>query len=169
MKCQLDRSEIIYSTKVDKCSHSVYSLNYHLIFCTKYRRKVLTDKISERLKDIVLNISKEFHTNIIEQETDKDHIHVLFKSKPVLNISKFINSVKGVSSRLLFQEFPDIKLHKLCNREAIATLWKGHLWSTSYCLLTTGQTTLDILKRYVELNQIILSFLNIARYVDGNK
>jgi putative transposase len=125
---------------LDRSSHSVYSLNYHLIFCTKYRRNVLTDKISERLKDIITNISKEFHTNIIEQETDKDHVHVLFKSKPILNITKFINSVKGVASRLLFQEFPEIKLQ----------LWKGHLWSTSYCLLTTGQTTLDILKRYVE-------------------
>lgn len=132
---------------LDRSSHSVYSLNYHLIFCTKYRRKVLTDKISERLKDIITNISKEFHTNIIEQETDQDHVHVLFKSKPILNISKFINSVKGVTSRLLFQEFPEIKLQ----------LWKGHLWSTSYCLLTTVknsklllQTTLDVLKRYVE-------------------
>lgn len=116
------------------------SLNYHLIFCVKYRRKVLTEKISERLKDIIINISKEFNTNITEQETDQDHVHVLFKSKPVLNISKFINSVKGISSRLLFQEFPEIRLK----------LWKGHLWSTSYCLLTTGQTTLDILKRYVQ-------------------
>jgi REP element-mobilizing transposase RayT len=55
-------------------------------------------------------------------------------------MTKYINSIKGVSSRKLFLEFPEIKLK----------LWKGHLWSRSYCLLTTGQTTLDILKRYVE-------------------
>lgn len=125
---------------LDRSSHSVYSLNYHLIFCTKYRRKVLTDKISERLNDITINISKEFNVDITEQETDRDHVHLLFKSKPILNITKFINFVKGISSRLLFQEFPEIKLQ----------LWKGHLWSTSYCLLTTGQTTLDVLKRYVQ-------------------
>ena len=129
MKYQLDRS-----------SHSVYSLNYHLIFCTKYRRNVLTEKISDRLKNIITDISKDFYTDIIEQETDKDHIHILFKSKPILDVTKFIKSIKGVTSRLLFKEFPEIKLK----------LWKGHLWSTSYCLLTTGQTTLDILKRYVE-------------------
>lgn len=126
--------------QLDSSAHSVYSLNYHLIFCTKYRRKALTDSISNRLKDIIIGISKDFQVKIIEQETDKDHIHILFKTKPTINITKYINSVKGVSSRILFQEFPEIKLK----------LWKGHLWSTSYCLLTTGQTILDVLKRYVE-------------------
>lgn len=126
--------------QLDSSSHSVYSLNYHLIFCVKYRRNVLTDQISTRLKDIVIGISKDFQVKIIEQETDKDHIHILFKTKPTANMTKYINSIKGVSSRILFQEFPEIKMK----------LWKGHLWSTSYCLLTTGQTTLDVLKRYVE-------------------
>jgi len=55
-------------------------------------------------------------------------------------MTNYINSIKGTSSRILFQEFPEIKMK----------LWKGHLWSRSYCLLTTGQTTLDILKKYVE-------------------
>ena len=116
------------------------SLNYHLIFCTKYRRKVLTEEISIRLKDIIIGISKDFQVKIIEQETDKDHIHILFKTKPTINMTKYINSIKGVTSRILFEEYPEIKMK----------LWKGHLWSTSYCLLTTGQTTLDVLKRYVE-------------------
>jgi len=107
--------------QLDSSSHSVYSLNYHLIFCVKYRRKVLTDQISERLKDIVIGTSQEFQVKIIEQETDKDHIHILFKTKPIIYMTKYINSIKGVSSRLLFQEFPEIKMK----------LWKGHLWSTS--------------------------------------
>lgn len=118
-------------------SHSVYSLNYHLIFCTKYRRKILTEKISNRLKDIVIGISKDFQVKIIEQKTDKDHIHILFKTKPTINMTKYINFIKGASSRILFQEYPEIKIK----------LWKGHLWSTSYCLLTTDQTTLDVLKK----------------------
>ena len=83
---------------------------------------------------------KDFQVKIIEQETDKDHIHILFKTKPTINMTNYINSIKGVSSIILFQEFPEIK----------TKLWKGHLWSRSYCLLTTGQTTLDVLKRYVE-------------------
>ncbi len=73
-------------------------------------------------------------------ETDQDHIHILFKTKPTINMTNYINSIKGVSSRILFQEYPEIKTR----------LWRGHLWSRSYCLLTTGQTTLDVLKKYVE-------------------
>ena len=126
--------------QLDSSSHSVYSLNYHLIFCVKYRRKVLTEKISNRLKEIVSEVSKEFQVKIIEQESDKDHIHILFKTKPTIIMTKYINSIKGVSSRKLFLEFPEIKLK----------LWKGHLWSRPYCLLTTGQTTLDVLRRYIE-------------------
>ena len=126
--------------QLDSSSHSVYSLNYHLIFCVKYRRKVLTNEISNRLKDIIIGISKDFQVKIIEQETDKDHIHILFKTKPTINMTEYINYIKGDSSRILFQEYPEIKMK----------LWKGHLWSRSYCLLTTGQTTLDVLKRYVE-------------------
>lgn len=126
--------------QLDSSSHSVYSLNYHLIFCVKYRRKILTEEIPNRLKDIIIGISKDFQVKIIEMETDKDHIHILFRTKPTINMTKYINSIKGVSSRILFEEYPEIKMK----------LWKGHLWSTSYCLLTTGQTTLDVLKKYVE-------------------
>ena len=111
--------------QLDSSSGSVYSLNYHLIFCTKYRRKVIIDDISNRLKDIIIGISKEFQVKIIEQESDKDHIHILFKTKPTINMTKYINSIKGASSRILamhinvLQEFPEIKVK----------LWKGHLWS----------------------------------------
>lgn len=126
--------------QLDSSSHSVYSLNYHLIFCVKYRIKVLTDNVSNILKDIIVGISKDFQVKVIEQGIDRDHIHILFKTKPAINMTKYINSIKGVSSRKLFREFPEIKMK----------LWKGHLWSRSYCLLTTGQTTLDVLKKYVE-------------------
>ena len=84
-------------------------------------------------------------------ETDKDHIHILFKTKPTINMTKCINHIKGGSSRILFHEYPEIKMkYPMCSAKADYILWKGHLWSTSYCLLTTGQTTLDVLKKYVE-------------------
>jgi putative transposase len=100
----------------------------------------LTDKISKRLKEINKSVADSFEIEIIEQETDKDHVHLLFSSKPQIEISKFVNSLKSVSARLLFREFPEIK----------KDLWKNHLWSPSYFLATTGQVTLDILKKYVE-------------------
>jgi putative transposase len=125
----------------DKNKHSVYALHYHLIICVKYRQKAFTNnKIIDRLKQIIEDISEKFDVIITNQETDIDHIHILLKCKPQTDLIKYINSLKGVSSRLLRQEFPELK----------KILWGEHFWSPSYCLITTGQVTLDKLKKYVE-------------------
>lgn len=124
----------------DKGSHSIYNLQFHYVACVKYRRKIFTEEISARLKIINLSVAEKFGITIIEQETDKDHIHILFSSKPQIQVSKFVNSIKSVSARMLFREYPELK----------DKLWNGILWSPSYFLATTGQVTLDVLKRYVE-------------------
>ncbi|MRR55457.1 MAG: IS200/IS605 family transposase [Deltaproteobacteria bacterium] len=124
----------------DKGSHSIYNLQFHYVACVKYRRKVLTETVSARLKEINLSVAAEVGATIIEQETDRDHIHILFSAKPQIQLSKFINSLKSVSARLLFREFPELK----------EKLWGGAFWSPSYFLASTGQVTLDVLKRYVE-------------------
>lgn len=124
----------------DKGSHSIYNLQFHYVACVKYRRKVLTETVSARLKEINLSVAAEVGVTIIEQETDRDHIHILFSVKPQIQLSKFINSLKSVSARLLFREFPELK----------EKLWGGAFWSPSYFLASTGQVTLDVLKRYVE-------------------
>ena len=125
---------------LDKGSHSVYSLQFHYVACIKYRHKVLSGNIAERLKTINLSVAKAFDITIIEQETAGDHIHILFEGKPHTQLSKFVNSLKSVSARLLFRDFPE--LHQ--------KLYNGHLWSPSYFIASTGQVTLDDLKRYVE-------------------
>jgi len=109
--------------------------------CIKYRRKVLTNgDIINTLKEKIIQLSEEYDVQIINQECDKDHIHILFKTKPQVNIVKYINILKGVTSRILRKKFPEIK-----NK-----LWGDSFWSDSYCLITTGQVTLDVLKKYVE-------------------
>ena len=123
-----------------KGNHSVYNIQFHYVACTKYRRKVLIDGIPARLKAINIEVARSFGLEIIEQETALDHIHILFTGKPQIAASKFVNSLKSVSARLLFREFPGIK----------KKLWKGHLWSPSYFLASTGQVTIEDLKRYVE-------------------
>jgi len=125
----------------DKSSHSVYTLNYHLILCVKYRRKVLTeDTIINELKTRTKNIANGFGINIINQECDKDHTHILFSAKPSSDLVKFINSLKGATAKAIRHRYPDVKKY----------LWKDVFWSSSYCLITTGQATLDQLKKYVE-------------------
>ncbi|HMK44013.1 MAG TPA: IS200/IS605 family transposase [Dissulfurispiraceae bacterium] len=127
--------------KLDKGCHSVYALQFHLVMCVQYRKKILTGMLDERLKGLVGQVAEHFKVQILQQETDKDHIHILFSGRPSLSISRFINSLKSVTSRKLRQEFPQVmKKH----------LWGGVFWSPSYFLATTGQVTLETIRHYVE-------------------
>ena len=109
--------------------------------CVKYRREIfLTDDIIDELKQRTKRIAEGFDITIINQECDKDHTHILFSAKPSSNLIKFINSLKGATSKAIRHRFPEVKKY----------LWKNVLWSSSYCLITTGQVTLDQLKKYVE-------------------
>ncbi len=128
--------------KFDKNAHSVYTLNYHLVQCIKYRRKVLAfPEIIEELKQRTKNIAESYGCEILAIETDLDHLHILFKAKPQTDLLKFINNWKSATAKVLRRKFAD----KLKNK-----LWGGSFWSNSYCLITTGQTTLDQVKKYVE-------------------
>lgn len=128
--------------KLDKNAHSVYSLNYHLIQCIKYRRKVLTfPEIIEELKQRTYKIAESYEIKITAIETDLDHIHILFTTKPQTPLIKFINNWKSATSKVLRRKFHD----KIKNK-----LWRDTFWNGSYCLLTTGQVTLDRIKEYIE-------------------
>jgi len=129
-------------TIYDTNNHSVFLLQYHLILVTKYRRKVIDDEISKRLKEIFEYISAkdQYKLKLIEFNHDKDHLHILFKAEPKSEISKFINAYKSASSRLIKKEFPRVK----------EKLWKEYFWSRSFFLVTTGSVTLEVLRQYVE-------------------
>ena len=126
---------------LDKGCHSVYAIQFHLVLVVKYRKKILVGRVSERLKEITKEVAKHFGVKIIEQETDKDHIHILFSSRPSVAPSRFVNSLKSVTSRKLRKEFPE-KVKK--------ELWGGKFWSLSYFIATTGQVKLEDVKRYVQ-------------------
>lgn len=126
--------------KLDSNAHSVFLLHYHLILVVKYQRKVFDDAISERAREIFEYIAPKYHITLEEWNHDKDHVHILFKAHPNTEISKFINAYKSASSRLLKKEFPQIR----------QKLWKEYFWSQSFCLLTTGGATIEIIKKYIE-------------------
>lgn len=128
--------------KLDKTSNSVFSLCYHLIVVVKYRQKAFTEEsIIEDAKTIFSNVAHSMDVEIIEQECGDDHVHILFRAKPTLDMTKFINVLKGSSSRKLREKYKDFLKDKL---------WGDHFWSPSYFLATTGNVTIDILKTYVE-------------------
>lgn len=127
--------------ELDTNSHAVYSLNYHLILITKYRREVFTNKrIFERLREIASLIGKNHNIEVKELNGEADHIHLLLRTKPNCDLSKYINAMKSASSRRLKQEFPDVKKR----------LWQSQFWSQSYCLITVDGAPLEILKKYIE-------------------
>ena len=125
---------------LDSNQHSVYLLYYHLILVVKYRRKVFDDEKSNYAKAMFVRIGKSYGISLVEWNHDIDHIYIMFKAQPKTELSKFINAYKSASSRLIKKEFPDIKKY----------LWKEMFWSRSFCLLTTGGATIDVIKKYIE-------------------
>ena len=121
-------------------NHSVFAIHFHLILVVKYRRKVINDEISERLKEIFGYIGGNYNIALEEWNHDIDHVHVLFRSEPNSNISKFINAYKSASSRLIKKEYSSIR----------SRLYKETFWSQSFCLISTGGANIDTIKRYIE-------------------
>ena len=126
--------------KLDTNNHSVFKLSYHLVLVIKYRKKVINDNISNRLREIFENISSKYNITLEEWNHDNEHVHLLFRAYPNTEISKFINAYKSASSRLIKKEYPIIRKQ----------LWKEYFWSRSYCLLTTGGVPIEVIRKYIE-------------------
>ena len=116
----------------------VYSCKYHVVFCPKYRRKVLVDGIDVRLKEIIQQVADELECEIIELEIMPDHVHMLCEVAPQFGVHKFVKRVKGLSSFLLRKQFPTLK-------SRIPTLW-----TNSYFISTVGGAPLAVIKQYIE-------------------
>ncbi|MDQ0177259.1 IS200/IS605 family transposase [Bacillus chungangensis] len=121
----------------------VYSIHYHLVWCVKYRRKVLTDLVEFDIKLILYEIAKEHGFKIEEMETDKDHIHLLVECKPQHYIPNMMKTLKGVSARRIFQKHPELK----------SRLWGGHLWNPSYFVATVSENTEEQIRHYIRNQQ----------------
>ena len=126
--------------KLRNNNHSVFAIHFHLILVIKYRRKVINDEISERLKGIFKYIQGNYNITLEEWNHDIDHVHILFRSHPNTNISKFINAYKSASSRLIKKEYPSIK----------SKLYREAFWSQSFCLISTGGANIETIKKYIE-------------------
>ena len=120
--------------------HSVSHLVCHLVFVTKYRRKVFDDAAIDWLQGHFRKVSEGLDCNLIACDGDADHIHVMLEYPPKLAVSVIVNALKGSSSRMLRKERPDIA-HRY---------WKGVLWSPSYFAASAGGAPLEKVKKYVE-------------------
>ena len=116
----------------------VYSCKYHVVFCPKYRRKVLVGDVESRLKEIVINVCAEHGIDLLEMEIMPDHVHLLLEVDPQFGIHKAIKTIKGVSSHLLRSEFKHL------------TTKLPTLWTNSYFVSTEESAPLSAVKQYIE-------------------
>ena len=126
--------------KLESNNHSVFSLNYHLVLVVKYRRPVINDTVSARLREIFEYIQPSYNITLKEWNHDRDHVHVLFSAHPKSELTRFLNAYKSASSRLIKKEFPEIR----------EKLWKEYFWSRSFCLISTGGAPIETIRRYIE-------------------
>ena len=124
----------------DHNAHSVFLLYYHLILVVKYRRKVFTNEISDRAKEIFCYIAPRYGLTLEEWNYDRDHVHIMFRGQPKSELSRFINAYKSASSRLLKKEFPQSR----------KKLWQKTFWSQSFCLLSAGGAPIEMIRQYIE-------------------
>ncbi len=115
-----------------------FSCKYHVVFCPKYRRKVLVEGIDVRLKELIAEVANEFRVAIFELEVMPDHVHILCEVDPQFGVHRFVKYVKGRSSRLLRQEFPKLRSRL------------PSLWTNSYFVATVGGAPLAVIKQYIE-------------------
>jgi putative transposase len=121
----------------------VYNCQYHVIWCVKYRRKVLTDAVAIRLKEILNQVALDVKCDIEEMETDIDHIHLLISCDPQFGIHQVVKRMKGRSSKLLRDEFPFLKSRI------------PSLWTNSYFVATVGGAPLAVIKQYIRDQQLV--------------
>jgi putative transposase len=121
--------------------HCVYDMKYHLVLLTKYRNKCFTSEILDSLKLICEKQCEKWSVELVEFGGEANHVHLMLGLNPTIEPSKFINSLKNVTSRLIRKEY----------REHLSKYyWKPVLWSRAYCLLTAGGAPLETLKKYIQ-------------------
>lgn len=119
----------------------VYNVNYHLVWTTKYRRKILTSEIDEYLQKLLKEIGKSKGFEVIQSKVgENDHIHVFVSAHPKVAPSYIVKMLKGISGRKLFMDFPEIKKQ----------LWKNQLWNSSYFIESIGSTSQENIQKYID-------------------
>jgi len=132
------------SEDYSKSSHAVYDIKYHIIWVTKYRYKVLVGKIAERLRELIRQGCEARKITIITGSISKDHVHLLISCPPSMAPSKIVQYLKGRSSRLIQEEFQELKKR----------YWGQHLWGRGYFCATVGSVTEETIKNYIEKQEV---------------
>ncbi len=129
-----------HTSEIRTGRHCIFALHVHLVFVAKYRRHVFSKAILDAMRPIFENVCHDFEASLAEFDGEDDHVHLLVNYPPKVALSALVNSLKGVSSRLLRKQYPTL----------VRRYWKGVLWSPSYFAASCGGAPLAIIKQYIE-------------------
>ena len=127
-------------TGYKRTSHTLYDNKYHIVWITKYRKKILKDDIAHRLRDIIRQICSTEKVDILKGAIGADHIHLMLSIPPYVAVSRIVQHLKGESSRKLQMEFPQLQKQ----------FWGQHFWAIGYFCTTTGTVTEGVIRKYIE-------------------
>lgn len=135
------RYTICMENKYTHARTCVYNINYHIVWCVKYRRKVLSADISNRLIELLKAVGNEKGFSVVECKVGaNDHVHCFVSAPPKISVTQIVKYLKGISGNQLFREYPQLR----------KSLWKGQLWNGSYFCETIGSTSEENILRYIE-------------------
>ena len=135
------RYTICMENKYTHARTCVYNINYHIVWCIKYRRKVLSADISNRLIELLKAVGNEKGFSVVEcKVSENDHVHCFVSAPPKISVTQIVKYLKGISGNQLFREYPQLR----------KSLWKGQLWNGSYFCETIGSTSEENILRYIE-------------------
>jgi putative transposase len=127
-----------------KTSHSTYDLKYHIVWITKYRKKVLIGEVALKVRDLIKEICKANDIEILKGHISKDHVHLFLSIPPYLSISTVVQSIKGKSSRKLLSNFKDLQRQ----------FWGRHFWARGYFAASSGNVTDEVVMKYIETQDV---------------
>lgn len=131
------------AVRLRKSSHVQYDIEYHIVWTSKYRYKILNGKIAERARELIRQGCNSMNVTIIKGSIGKEHVHLLVSCPPNLSVSKLVQQLKGKTSRVLLTEYKELK----------RKYWGQHLWSTGYFCRSVGTVTKEIIQEYIENQQ----------------
>lgn len=121
-------------------SHTKFDNKYHIVWITKYRKKILTGDIALRTRDIIRQICEKYGIDIIRGNVSRDYVHIFVSIPPYYLVSKVVQNIKGRSSRIIQQEYPSIRKE----------YWGKHFWGIGYFCVTSGNVTDEMVMKYIE-------------------
>lgn len=122
-------------------SSAVYEINYHIVWCTKYRNQVMTDEVKQFMDDQIRTIADSKEWTVIELEVMTEHIHLFLSAPPFVAPTDIVKVMKGVTAKRVFEKFPQLRRRKF---------WGNHMWSPSYYIGTHGNVSAETIKKYIE-------------------